>query len=617
MRLLVLILVLLAVFAGMSSSAAAGATWSPELQVNQDDAYDDYYPQIAVDTSGTPWIVWMGLDPVQLDEEIYWSSWQNGSWTCRERLHTDNNVNDRFSEIAAGKLDGVPWVVWARYNPGSGKYDFLVSRRVGLAWAEPETVFTAGARWDEYDIVARDTSLVWVVWSTRTRGGSGDRDVFARKRENGAWGDIEQVVKGDTDDWRPRVDLDSTGNLWVVWDATNLAFSAVRTDTGWTVPVIVEYQPPSAIGPSITIDDDSVPWVVWQGGNAYGGTDVLSARWQSDHWEYVGMVNVPDDPEDIDNNPVIMSVPSSGPLVIWWGGLPRLATSMDIYESKWTAYGWRQEARVSTPDSVFLALDEQPSVAVTRAGRAWVCWQRMGKVAPYDYDIWARYSDDVVPVEGVRGFGALAGSDGVRLSWESDDYGWFEVYRASAAIGAPSGQSQAVSRSALDSSLSPCQSLLPPATELISDTSIEGKGKLVFVDSGVTSGNSYRYWLGRLGAQDCHVYGPVRVDVPGSVIPAQHPASFVASPNPFRSACVVRSSSGNTARVFDLHGRFVRELCVSEETTGATEGGYVSFFWDGTDKSGKEVASGVYVVKVSDEHDPKGKEVIGKVIFLR
>ena len=616
MTLLAFITVLSLLLACTAAGVADGATWSPELQVNQDDAYDDNSPEIAVDTSGTPWIVWMGLDPVQLDGEIYCSSWQNGSWTCRERLHVDNNVNDRFPEIAAGKLDGVPWVVWARYNPGSGKYDFLVTRRVGFVWAEPETVFTAGARWDEYDIVVRDTSLVWVVWSTRTGGGSGDRDIFARKRENGVWGDIEQIVKGDTDDWAPRVDLDSEGNLWAVWDATSYVFSAVRFDTGWTEPLLVKHEPAGAGVPSIAIGEDDVPWLVCTVGNPYGGSEILSARWQTDQWEELGMVNMSDEPEAEDRNAAIVAVPSSGPLVIWWGGLPRLATSMDIYESKWTAYGWRQEARVSTPDSVYLALDEWPSVAVAPSGRAWVCWQRMGKVAPYDYDIWARYSDDVVPVEGVRDFGAVPGSEGVRLSWQTDDYGWFELYRASAATGVLSGQSQAASQNASDSSLSLCQSLLPPAANLISPVPIMGRGKLFFDDSGVLSDSSYLYWLGQLGAEECRVYGPVRVDVPRSAIPI-HPASLVASPNPFRSSCVVRSSTGNTVRVFDLQGRFVRELYVSRETAGATEGGYASFVWDGRDKSGKDVASGVYVVKVSDALNPRTKEVIGKVIVLR
>jgi len=599
------------------SEVGYAATWSAELQVNQDDEYDDSNPGIAVDTSGTSWIVWMGLDPVQLDEEVYWSSWQNGGWTYRQRVHSDNSVNDRFPEIATGKLDGVPWVVWARYNPGSGQYDFLVSHWVGSAWVEPETVFTAGARYDAYDIVARDTSLVWVVWSTRSHEGAQDREILARKRENGVWGSIEQILKPDSDDWEPRVDMDSGCRVWVVWDATNYVFSAVRSDTGWTQPVLVKYGPDGAMVPSIAVDGSDIPWVVWSNGNPYGGTDVFSARWEADQWVELGAVNLADEPEAEDRNAVIAAVPSSGPLVIWWGGLPKYATHMDIYESKWTAYGWRQEARVSTPDSVFLALDEWPSVAVSRGGRAWVCWERMGKVAPYDYDIWARYSDNVVPVEGVRGFTAEVRGGSVRLSWQTDEYGWFEVYRKDLTSGVAAFVILPVQSESLDTVYTGCEILVPAGAGLISATPVMGKGKLEFEDADVLSGSSYLYSLGQVSVNGCRVYGSVRADVPGSAVPDAPRAWVVATPNPFRSSCVVRSSAGNAAHIFDLHGRLLRVLLPTEKTAGATEGDYASFFWDGRDKDGKEVASGIYIVKVSDSRSPGTKEVIGKLVLLR
>jgi len=259
---------------------------------------------------------------------------------------------------------------------------------------------------------------------------------------------------------------------------------------------------------------------------------------------------------------------------------------------------------------VYLALDERPSAAVSRAGRAWVCWNRMGKIAPYDYDVWARYSDDVVPVEGVTGFRGEAEPSLVRLSWETSEYGLFEVYRSEVTLSAP-----------VEESLPPqvvlseeCSSLLPLEAVLVSPEPVGGRGTVTFEDFGVTPGTGYVYWLGQLSATDCRVFGPLRVDVPLSGVPGVSPL-LVVSPNPFRSGCVVRSSVGNTARVFDVHGRFVRELQVDDGMMGEDDS--VSFYWDGKDANGGDVASGVYVVRVTDRHDPKTEEVVGKLLLLR
>lgn len=597
-------------------TAAQAAWWSPELQVNQDDEYSDINPEVAIDGSGVPWIVWMGTDPVQLDEEIYFSKWEGAGWSCRQRLHADNQVPDRFPEIASGKLDGVPWVVWAGGNVNTGMYDFLVSRLTASGWSQPETVFTAGERYDAYDIVARDTSLVWVVWSTRI--GGGDRDIFARKRENGVWGEIEQIVKPNTGDQEPRIDLDSKDRLWVVWQGSFQIFSSVRSDTGWTEPLFVKHDVGGSFVPWIAIDDDDVPWMVWDAGNSSGGGDIASARWEVDRWVEPGWVNGPDPSDSEDKNPVIVSVPGSGPFVVWWGGRPVYATHMDIYESKWTASGWRLETCVSTPDSVYLALDQSPSLAVGRNGRAWVCWMRMSNVPPYDYDIWARYSDYVTGIEGVTDFGAKVDVSGVHLSWVSDEYGRFDIYRREAIMaGDASAQSASVSLDApheLAANTDDCAGLIDSGAELLTQVPVVGKGRLVFDDAGVLPGGAYVYWVSQVFSGGCEQYGPLKVEVPGSA-PRVPGTGFIAFPNPFHSSGVIMSSAGAAAEILGLSGNLVRKLTAVRG--GDTPGtGSWSFIWDGKDEEGRRVTSGVYLVRVHHADGSLGKEVTGKIVLL-
>jgi hypothetical protein len=596
-------------------SLGFAATWSPEMQVNEDEANNDWCPQVALDSTGVPRVVWMGVDPVQLDEEIYVSRWDGAGWGSTEMLHPDNSVPDRFPEIASGKRDGIIWVLWARGNVNTGKYDFLVSRLGATGWTEPETVFAAGERYDDYDIVARDTSLVWVVWSSREHGGAQDREILARKRENGIWGQTEQILKPDTDDKAARVDLNSKDELWTVWQGSFQIFSAVRSDTGWSEPLFVKHDEGGSFVPWVVVDDSDIAWIVWVAGNAGGGSDILSARWERDHWLELGQVNSPDAPEDEDNTTVIVNVPGSGPLVVWWGGLPDLAMCKDIYESKWTASGWREERTVSTPDSVSIALDEQPSVAIGPSGRAWVCWMRMTSFPPYDFDVWARYSDDVVPVDGVTDFGASVGDEGVRLSWRSDHYGFFEIWRMETAAGASSG----LSLQRLDPALvlADCGTIVGGGAVRLDQDPVAGRGMLSYDDGSVVRGRIYLYWLLETTVSGCWFYGPVEVEVPGSAT-GRFPEIVGPLPNPFSSTSVIVAGAADVVEVFDLQGRCVKRfsrLPVVRSGDGAMGSAIV---WDGRDEEGRRLPSGVYLLRVS-HRDKSGsrEEMVRKVVILR
>ncbi|MBN2564423.1 MAG: M20/M25/M40 family metallo-hydrolase [Candidatus Eisenbacteria bacterium] len=136
-------------------------------------------------------------------------------------------------------------------------------------------------------------------------------------------------------------------------------------------------------------------------------------------------------------------------------------------------------------------------------------------------------------------------------------------------------------------------------------------GSYRYIDCSVDPGRTYTYRLQvveRWGGRTRH--GPWEIETPPDAA-----VSYVswAVPNPFRDEVVLSyfaAASGPrlTARVFDVSGRLVRTLLDKPAVAGTHD-----LAWDGTDHSGRPVASGVYFVQLvmDDEHIER------KVVRLR
>jgi hypothetical protein len=106
----------------------------------------------------------------------------------------------------------------------------------------------------------------------------------------------------------------------------------------------------------------------------------------------------------------------------------------------------------------------------------------------------------------------------------------------------------------------------------------------------------------------------VRIDLSGTGVESA-PSRFAFSrcyPNPFAAGSAMMlalpSSERVTVRIYDPAGRLVRTLADKQMPAGEHR-----FVWDGTDSSGRNVASGVYFVRAV----AGGKEGMRKVVLLR
>jgi len=139
----------------------------------------------------------------------------------------------------------------------------------------------------------------------------------------------------------------------------------------------------------------------------------------------------------------------------------------------------------------------------------------------------------------------------------------------------------------------------------------------VYTDEEIQSDGTYYYWLQNLDLDGSFTFhGPTTITINGHEqgIP---PVPVVlginnAYPNPFNPSLTVKygmTKSGNAElTIFNQRGQLVRNLY-----SGNREIGSYSLVWDGRDNSGRELPSGVYLIRLQTP----GKAFSHKVVLLK
>lgn len=92
---------------------------------------DNREPVIITDSSGTPLIVWTGVDDNYSD--LFWSRWAGGRWSKPQKVHADNSVpdvNPSFSTNGAGEIE-LSWQTFSDESPAMASL-----RWNGNGWGE-------------------------------------------------------------------------------------------------------------------------------------------------------------------------------------------------------------------------------------------------------------------------------------------------------------------------------------------------------------------------------------------------------------------------------------------------------------------------------------------------
>lgn len=141
--------------------------------------------------------------------------------------------------------------------------DFMLA--ISTDWTEPFALSTSSGVYYHPCVTARGNH-VYAAWSDNA---SGYYRIKFREFDGTSWGSIETVSSTTNNDYRPRLAVDSLGNVHCVWFRSvsggyNVCY-AKRTGTGWSSVTTLNPDPANkAEVPDIACDSNDCLHVVWE-----------------------------------------------------------------------------------------------------------------------------------------------------------------------------------------------------------------------------------------------------------------------------------------------------------------------------------------------------------------
>jgi hypothetical protein len=243
------------------------------MPVNEPASHYTIGPSIDFDSSGNPWAVWYGDDPLT----IFYSRWNGSAWEPEREVIPEDSVSDHRPWIL-GDYNGQPWVAWSKNQHDTGGAflaDIVYSRWNGTDWDSMQYI-THSIRDDYHPILDAGGGELWVVWYGDTFGGPNpvDYNIFASHWNGTNWGPEILVSHPDTGyEWglehEGNLAVDAAGHPHVVWNTYWDGCVFYRTYNGnhWLDPVAIVDTSEALFGayPYITIDTCGNRHVVFVG----------------------------------------------------------------------------------------------------------------------------------------------------------------------------------------------------------------------------------------------------------------------------------------------------------------------------------------------------------------
>jgi hypothetical protein len=576
---------------------ARSTEWAPITNVDPTTAHDNWAPHPIISSDNTAWVIWMGIDDVQGDEEAYYSRWDGFSWSAKETINPPNSTPDRLPR-AASSADGAIWAVWkVPMFDGTSAYAGLASHWNGAGWTPPDTIWIDGTRYNQVDIFAVSSTEAWFI-----RDGA-DGDVYVYHLNGGVRDSVRIDLPG-AGAYQPGIAVDRAGVVWAAWThqesyPTPERLEFTRKVLGvWSTPEIIPVPIETKL-PQLTIDPDDVKWIVCAGDDptkAYKGDDVWAIRWNGSSWEPMQISDEIQSNDSLQVYNAVSRIPGEYPRAVWVRANLHNYTRYDILISGWNGSAWSHPELVGQlADSMY---SNWPDVA-SRNGRTLVAWMGGTEYPPY---VFKALSVRSIPVS-TAAFGAIfeakAGPMSVDLAWSlsgSEGVRSIAVMRAIGKVDATAP---------------------PEASSLVLEVPEEQFGSGAFSELPPPGAGYVTYWL--------------RVDLATTVVwigprPVYHspppPRSALTEsvPNPTRSEILLRGVVGFdrpiSVNIYGIDGRLVRVLPIPSSALGSPAGALFSLNWDGRGSTGDRMSNGVYLAQLVTGASASARRPL-KIVLVR
>lgn len=243
-------------------STDGGSTWDPQVTISNNIPLT-YGSAIDSSFDNSLCVVWRS-EPLN-NYEIYFSrSTDNGStWSTPQNISN----NTKLSEMPRVAIDnsGSIFVVWWDFTPGQNDIFFTSSFDNGSSWT---TIMNLSNNWGNSvraDITIDDNSgNLFVVWSDNSGTGISELYLSRSPDQGNSWTTPIPIAPGYTAN-DSKITADIIGNLHVVWQDMNYIYYIRSNNMGinWTTPQILSIPTYTQRWPAVAVDSAGNVNVVW------------------------------------------------------------------------------------------------------------------------------------------------------------------------------------------------------------------------------------------------------------------------------------------------------------------------------------------------------------------
>jgi hypothetical protein len=356
-----------------SSSMPDSGYWTGQARVTSPNSHYGSTSRITIDSTGIPWVVWIGYTYDDPTSAVWYSRWDNGAWTQQLRVSTPEDSVDLQHRIAMDG-SGYPWVVWHRYV-SSYRRDVYFSRWNGSAWEPEQRVNPPDSVMNGPGWIGCGGGKVWASWERGIWGQWGD--ILASRWNGYRWEPPVMISEPDgiEDGYPFAMVVDSEGRahfVWTRWD-TNGIFPIYRMYDGDSLgPLVWLNEPGGGISgewPDIDIDTLGNLHFAWTGIMEYPPVNsyVFYRMYDGESWSDPIWVNRLD---GLGNWRTKIDAVSPDNIWITWDGVDSTG-EYHIYAVHYDGVSWSDEMRL---DSDITNDDGGPDIDIDLNFNPWVVW---------------------------------------------------------------------------------------------------------------------------------------------------------------------------------------------------------------------------------------------------
>jgi hypothetical protein len=241
---------------------------------------DQRVPSIAVDSNDIVHVVWYGSDSKDeprnrqikytksIDGGNTWDNWKNISLVFG---YSNNDYWQEHPSISVGRNNEL-YIVWEGKDAKNNYQQIKFSKSIngGQDWTQWINISTLPNNTQSRPSIVQDNNGRLHVLMYSSLGEQTQQVQHSYSDDNGNnWNVWQNVSNSSFDSRHISISLDKENNLYVAWRAKSndnepaqIYFSVLKNNK-WSESIIIANSPNNQFFPSIMIDENSTPWVVW------------------------------------------------------------------------------------------------------------------------------------------------------------------------------------------------------------------------------------------------------------------------------------------------------------------------------------------------------------------